>query len=136
MTTNTANTANTASANKKRVTAQDVAMLMLVGGGVEAVTRLHESAGIVAGTFDKAVELLAASPENADALADLRDSLFASEGTGARGRPAVAIGQTRTYRVQEVGDTGAFIRLPVGLLGLEKGQTATVSFENGKITVR
>jgi hypothetical protein len=135
MTTNNANAA-TVNTAKKRVTAQDVAMLMLVGGGVEAVTRLHETAGIVAGTFDKAVELLAASPENADALADLRDSLFASEGSGARGRPAVTIGQTRSYRVQEVGETGAFIRLPVGLLGLQKGQTATVSFENGKITVR
>ena len=137
MTTNNANNANNANnTNKKRVTAQDVAMLMLVGGGVEAVQRLHDSAGIVAGTFDKAVELLAASPENADALADLRDTLFASEGSGARGRPAVAIGQSRTYRVQEVGETGAFIRLPVGLLGLAKGQSANVHFEDGKITVR
>jgi hypothetical protein len=131
---NASNTVNTT--NKKRVTAQDVAMLMLVGGGVEAVQRLHDTAGIVAGTFDKAVELLAASPENADALADMRDALFGSEGSGARGRPAVAIGQTRTYRVQEVGETGAFIRLPVGLLGLAKGQTASVHFEDGQITVR
>lgn len=136
MTTNNANTVSNTNTNKKRVTAQDVAMLMLVGGGVEAVQRLHDTAGIVAGTFDKAVELLAASPENADALADMRDALFGSEGAGARGRPAVAIGQSRTYRVQEVGETGAFIRLPVALLGLAKGQVATVHFEDGKITVR
>lgn len=134
MTTNNAFNA-AVTTNKKRVTAQDVAMLMLVGGGVDAVKALHVSAGIVAGTFDKAIELLGASPENADALADLRDELFASEGNGARGRPAVQIGQSRTYRVQEVGETGAFVRLPVGLLGLAKGSTATVTFQDGRIIV-
>lgn len=135
MTTNNANNAVTTVTNKKRVTAQDVAMLMLVGGGVDAVKALHTSAGIVAGTFDKAIELLGASPDNADALADLRDELFTSEGAGARGRPAVQIGQSRTYRVQEVGETGAFVRLPVGLLGLAKGQSATVTFQDGRIIV-
>jgi hypothetical protein len=129
------NTASTVAARKGRVTAQDVAMMMLVGGGVEAVRACHDVNGIVSATFDKAIELLAGSPDNAEALADLQDELFQAS-TGARGRPAVTVGQSRSYRVQEVGETGAFIRLPVALLGLTKGQTATVLFLDGVITVK
>lgn len=121
-------------ARKARVTAQDVAMLMLIGGGVPAVAALHERSGIAEKTLDAAVDLLSADTEKAAALAAFRDDAFPGS-DGVRGRAPARVGDVRGYRVQEVGETGAFIRLPVALLGLAKGDTASVSFADGRIVV-
>ena len=126
-----------APARKVRVTAQSVAFLALTEG-VAAVTRLHNSPGseIAAATFDSACDLLASQPETQSALVALRSDLFGDDEPGARGRPAAKVGDSRAYKVQQVGEMDPFIRLPVSLLGLAKGQAATVTFENGRITVR
>ena len=128
------NTVNTA--RKVRITSQQVAFLALTEG-VGAVETLHGKPGceIAPATFAAAVELLATQPETAAALSALADAL-APESSGERGRPAAKVGESRTYRVQEVNDSGAFIRLPVGLLGLAKGGVATVTFDNGVIRVK
>ena len=127
----------TAPARKVRVTAQSVAFLALTEG-VAAVTRLHNTPGseIAAATFDSAVDLLASQPEVAASLVALRSDLFGDDEPGARGRPAAKVGDSRAYKVQQVNDTDPFIRLPVSLLGLAKGSTATVTFEDGRIIVR
>lgn len=119
---------------KLRVTGNDVALAMLVGGGCDAVRELHNKSEIAPATFAKAVVLLEARPETAAELSELAEELCPA-GTGQRGRPSVAIGDTRSYRTQEVGDTGCFIRLPVGLLGAAKGEPVKVAFSAGKITV-
>ena len=126
----------TAPARKVRVTAQSVAFLALTEG-VDAVTRLHNSPGseIAAATFDSAVDLLASQPEVAASLAAIRSDLLGADEPGARGRPAAKVGDSRAYKVQQVGEMDPFIRLPVSLLGLAKGSTATVTFEDGRITV-
>ena len=126
----------TAPARKVRVTAQSVAFLALTEG-VAAVTRLHNSPGseIATATFDSAVDLLASQPEVAASLAAIRSDLFGDDEPGARGRPAAKVGDSRAYKVQQVGEMDPFIRLPVSLLGLAKGSTATVTFENGRIIV-
>ena len=128
---------NVAPARKVRVTAQSVAFVALTEG-VDAVLAMHAKPGheIAPATFQGALDLLAGQPETASALEALRSELFGEGGTGERGRPAAKIGESRTYRVQEVNDSGAFIRLPVGLLGLAKGGTATVTFDNGVIRVK
>jgi hypothetical protein len=69
-------------------------------------------------------------------LEALRSDLFGEGGTGERGRPSAKIGESRGYKVQQVGDSDPFIRLPVSLLGLAKGGTATVTFDNGVIRVK
>ena len=132
------NTVNTA--RKVRITAQQVAFLALTEG-VAAVETLHNKPGceIAPATFVGALKLLEGSTQqqkeaHAD-LAALADAL-APESSGERGRPAAKVGESRTYRVQEVNDSGAFIRLPVGLLGLAKGGVATVTFDNGVIRVK
>lgn len=119
---------NTAPARKVRITSQQVAFLALTEG-VNAVETLHGKPGceIAPATFAGAVDLLAGQPETAKALAALADSL-APESSGERGRPAAKVGESRGYRVQQVGDSDPFIRLPVSLLGLGKGATATVVF--------
>lgn len=129
---------NTNPARKVRVTAQEIAFLTLTEG-VAAVERKHNTPGheIATKTFADAVDLLAdaGKGEASAALAALADAL-APESSGERGRPAARVGESRQYRVQEVNDSGAFIRLPVGLLGLAKGGVATVTFDNGVIRVR
>ena len=126
-----------APARKVRVTAQSVAFLALTEG-VAAVTRLHNSPGseIAAATFDSACDLLASQPETQSALVALRSDLFGDDEPGARGRPAAKVGDSRAYKVQQVGEMDPFIRLPVSLLGLAKGQSATVTFEDDHIIVR
>jgi len=130
-------TQNTAPARKVRVTAQTVAFLALTEG-TDAVSRLHATPGseIAPATFDAAVELLASQPETAAALAGMRADLFGDDAPGERGRPAAKVGESRTYKVQQVGDGDPFIRLPVSLLAAVKGGTVTVTFGRDGITVR
>ncbi|NBV77994.1 hypothetical protein EBR66_07550 [bacterium] len=129
-------TTNTNNARKVRITSQQVAFLALTEG-VGAVETLHGKPGceIAPATFAAAVDLLATQPETAMALAALADSLH-PESSGERGRPAAKVGDVRSYKVQQVGDSDPFIRLPVSLLGLTKGAVATVFFDNGVIRVK
>jgi hypothetical protein len=128
---------NVAPVRKVRVTSQQVAFLALTEGA-DAVASLHSKPGceIAPATFDAAVDLLAGQPQVREALEALRSDLFGEGGSGERGRPAAKIGESRGYKVQQVGDSDPFIRLPVSLLGLAKGGTATVTFDNGVIRVK
>jgi len=128
---------NVAPVRKVRVTSQQVAFLALTEGA-DAVATLHARPGceIAPATFDAAVDLLAGQPQVREALEALRSDLFGEGGTGERGRPAAKLGDSRAYKVQQVGDSDPFIRLPVSLLGLAKGGTATVTFDNGVIRVK
>jgi hypothetical protein len=128
---------NVAPVRKVRVTSQQVAFLALTEGA-DAVSALHSRPGceIAPATFDAACELLAGQPAVREALEGLRSDLFGEGGSGERGRPAAKLGESRGYKVQQVGDSDPFIRLPVSLLGLAKGGTATVTFDNGVIRVK
>jgi hypothetical protein len=128
---------NTVPARKVRVTAQQVAFLMLTEG-TGAVLSLHLKPGceIAPATFDAAVDLLAGQPDHREALSGIRSDLFGDDTPGERGRPAAKVGESRGYKVQQVGDSDPFIRLPVSLLGLGKGGVATVTFDNGVIRVK
>jgi hypothetical protein len=127
---------NVAPVRKVRITSQQVAFLALTEG-VAAVTALHAKPGceIAPATFDGACDLLASQPETQAALVALRADLFGDDEPGARGRPAAKVGDSRSYKVQQVNDMDPFIRLPVSLLGLAKGATATVTFHDGRIVV-
>lgn len=122
---------------KVRVTAQQVAFLMLTEGAI-SVERLHHKPGceIAAATFNGAIELLATQPQQREALEALRDTLLGGGEAGERGRPAARVGESRAYKVQQVNDSDPFIRLPVGLLGALKGETVTVTFGKDGITVK
>ena len=122
---------------KVRVTAQQVAFLMLTEGAA-SVEKLHHKPGceIAPATFDGAVELLASQPQQREALEALRAQILGDGAPGERGRPAAKVGDSRDYKTQQVGDSDPFVRLPVGLLGALKGQTVTVTFGNGVITVK
>lgn len=122
---------------KVRVTAQQVAFLMLTEGAA-SVEKLHHKPGceIATATFNGAIELLATQPQQREALETLRDTLLGGGEAGERGRPAAKVGEARAYKVQQVGESDPFIRLPVGLLGALKGETVTVLFGKDGITVK
>lgn len=122
---------------KVRVTSQQVAFLMLTEG-VKAVSALHAKPGheIAAATFDGAVDLLSSQTEAQSQLLALREELIGSDEPGERGRPAAKIGESRSYKVQQVGDGDPFIRLPVSLLGAVKGGVVSVTFGRDGITVK
>lgn len=50
-----------------------------------------------------------------------------------RGRTMPRAGDTRTYRAQQVGDGGVFLRLPLEALGAAKGNIVSVSFQVDRI---
>jgi hypothetical protein len=124
---------NVNTARKAIVSAKDIA-LALATGGASKVRDLHNGSGFTAKTLDGAIALFDGT-EHGNTLTALRGELFATVSNGRRGRPAVAVGASREYTVQEVGETGAFVRLPVGLLGLMKGDKVSVTFDECGITV-
>jgi hypothetical protein len=126
---------NVNSTRKPIVTAKDIA-LDLATGGAAKVREKFVNEGFTVKTLDGAIALFGGVETDLGAtLSALRGELFTTVSNGRRGRPAVAVGATREYSVQEVGETGAFVRLPVGVLGLIKGDTVTVTFDDGVITV-
>ena len=124
---------NVNTARKSIVRAQDVALAFLMGG-IGAVQKLHTDKGFTAATLDNAIETRTEGGQDTAKLVELRGKLF-TKSTGARGRKAASVGDTRNYSVQEVAETGAFVRLPVGLLGLVKGDEVRVTFLDGRIVV-
>jgi hypothetical protein len=124
---------NVNTARKSIVRAQDVALAFLMGG-IGAVQKLHTDKGFTAATLDNAIETMTEGGQDTAKLVELRGKLF-TKSTGSRGRKAATVGDSRNYSVQEVGETGAFVRLPVGLLGLVKGDEVRVTFLEGRIVV-
>ena len=120
-------------ARKSIVSAKDLA-LAVVMHGVKGVTDLHNSKGFTVKTLDGAIDVVGADTDHGITLAACRANLFPAS-NGVRGRKGATTGESRDYSVQEVGETGAFVRLPVGLLGLCKGDTVTVHFEEDRIVV-
>lgn len=124
---------NVNTARKAIVSAKDIA-LAVVTGGASKVRDLHNGSGFTAKTLDGAIALFDGT-EHGNTLAALRSELFSTVNSGVRGRKPATVGATREYTVQEVGETGAFVRLPVGLLGLVKGDKVSVTFDDGVISV-
>ncbi len=121
---------------KNTVQAKDIVIAMMLDG-IAGVESLHTEKGFTKATCNTAAKLL--DEKSKDTLAhELR--VFAADtfggGSGQRGRSAVKVGESRVYSVQQVGEAGAFIRLPVDLLGATKGTNVTVTFHGDHIVVR
>lgn len=130
---NNNNTANTAT---ERSNKKDVVMALMFEG-LQGVQSLYAKTAFSRGVVDGAIEQLVngGKSDEADQLSQWSDEAFGPRGDGTRGRKPAAIGDSRTYLVQQVNDGSPFIRLPVDLLNAGKGATVTVHFADGKITV-
>jgi len=56
-------------------------------------------------------------------------------GSTGRGRAAPSMGETRSYKAQQVRTGGPFLRLPLDVLGVDKGNAIRVRFDNNQIIV-
>lgn len=66
------------------------------------------------------------------------EALMALRGIGlvGRGRAAPALDETRLYKAQALKDGGAFLRVPLAPLGVNKGDVVKVSWKDGRVIIR
>jgi len=129
----------------KKITTQVVLLAYFQAGqgsnGLEAIRALHEDSqqagrgGISAKTLLSTMEGLNLSSEDEGVFECLIEELVGPLGTGQRGRSAPQVGDSRSYKAQQVKDGSTFLRLPLDTLGGEKGESFNVSFEEGRIVV-
>jgi hypothetical protein len=119
--------------NTKRsiVSFKDVQISFLVDGisGVEKLVGNRKSAGTL---IRRALRELEAQGKNVDALKKYVGERYATQG---RGRSMPNTGDERSYRAQQIGDGGSFLRLPLTPIGVKKGGVVKVRFEADRVIV-
>lgn len=122
-------------ARKKPVTHKDLTMTYMMKG-VNALDPFLADHTDPVGVLGKVRETLVANSQDTDAIDEKIAFWTEKRQPGVKGRKPVAIGESRTYSVQQIGDDGdEFVRLPVSLLGLAKGSKVSALFADGQIIV-
>lgn len=106
-----------------------IAYLMEGIGGVE---KLMESGQVSKPTIRRALKKF---HETGAVPAEFERWVAERVGPIGRGRSAPSIGETRSYKVQQIKNTGPFLRLPLDSLAINKGGVVRVRFEDNKIVV-
>ena len=97
------------------------------------IRKLVETGKVSSSAVHRAAEDLKAQfPDRADLLTKYADSVAPAD--RGRGRVAAKIGDERDYKAQKIGGNEAFIRLPLGVLEVKKGQLITVRFAADRLT--
>jgi len=118
-------------AKSEKVIYKDVEIAYLAEG-LNAVKTMIEG-GIKPAVVRRAADELSVKyPEKADMLRMFVENSYPST---VRGRLPPTAGEERDYKAQQVKTGAPFLRLPLDLLGIKKGQVATVSFNEDKIEV-
>lgn len=101
--------------------------------GLSAVQKLIEEQRVKAGTVRRAAKELAAKyPDKADMLRKFVENNFPET---IRGRLPPVDGDEREYKAQQVKNGAPFLRLPLDVINVKKGQIARVRFTADKIEV-
>lgn len=117
---------------KEKITYKDV-VIMFLAEGLGLVQKLVETGKVSSSAVHRAAEDLKAQfPDRADLLTKYADSVAPAD--RGRGRVAAKIGDERDYKAQKIGGNEAFIRLPLGVLEVKKGQLITVRFAADRLT--
>jgi hypothetical protein len=114
----------------KRNNFKDVQLCYILEG-IEGVSNLAPLPGKK--TLIQAINGLTSRGLECDDLLDFTAASY--PGGNGRGRASIAIGESRTYKVQNVKGSGSFIRLPLSTLNVKKGDVVTVTFEDGTVNV-
>lgn len=112
-------------------------VITFLSKGPEAVTEAVQ-AGMVTGIVAARAltHLRKSDPSKVDALQQaITDGGLLPPGSKDRGRSAPVVGECRKYSAQQLSGGDAFIRLPLGALGVKKGAKVSVSFEDGRLVV-
>jgi hypothetical protein len=122
-----------ATRKKKRtlVSYKDVQLAYLLDG-VQAVDKQWRSGNVSKSTVRRAVKRLQEANEE---VAALERWVVENVGPIGRGRSAPQAGETRSYKAQQIGDGGPFLRLPLDSLGVKKTDFVRVHFEDERIIV-
>ncbi len=128
-------TKNTNKNNTVRITSKDLEIAFLIGD-LAGINDLVKQAGKVPGkkVFNQALTSLDSKGLETAELAEFITDLFPSSGKG-RGKQQPVNGETRFYSVQKVKNSAPFIRLPLSIMGVERGQEVAVTFNGNKIVV-
>lgn len=120
------------SGSKRQIVSfKDVQIAYLLDGisGVEKILAGRKSAGTI---IRRALKELKAQGRSVDAMESYVGEKF---GSGGRGRSMPNVGEERKYKAQQIGDQGAFLRLPLTPLGVKKGGSVRVRFEADRVVV-
>lgn len=110
---------------------KDVQLAYLMEG-VSAVEALVRAKRASPSTIRRALKKLQEAGSDVTAL---ERWMAMNIGPIGRSRSAPAVGDLRSYKVQQVRGTGPFLRLPLDCLGVEKGGVIWVQFDGEKIVV-
>jgi hypothetical protein len=113
------------------VSFKDVQIAYLMEG-VTGVQHLMEQGKVSKPTIRRALRKF---HEQGNTPAEFERWVAEKVGPIGRGRSAPSVGETRSYKVQQIKNTGPFLRLPLDSLGIKKGGVVRVKFEDGKIVV-
>lgn len=119
---------------RKRTTLsfKDVQIAYLLNG-LPQIEKLHKDGKASSATIRRALSHLRNGGREVTTLERwIQDNL----GIGVRGRAAPQAGQERIYRAQQIKTSGPFLRLPLGALEVNKGESVTVRFEKDRIVVK
>ena len=119
---------------RKRTTLsfKDVQIAYLLNG-LPQIEKLHKDGKASSATIRRALSHLRSGGREVTTLERwIQDNL----GIGVRGRAAPQAGQERIYRAQQIKTSGPFLRLPLGALEVNKGESVTVRFEKDRIVVK
>lgn len=130
--TNAAKKKNTAATKDRGLSYKDVQIVFLTDG-LGKVEKLLNGGLISKQSLRRAAKEFA-NNKSAQAFVDFAASKLGKGGEG-RGRKLPEQGDTRTYKAQQVGKSGLFIRLPVSSIAHTKGEALHVSFGPGRILV-
>ncbi len=100
--------------------------------GLPAIEKMYANGLASKTTLRKALKKLQESGQDVKALEEWVIEQF---GASVRGRSSPMAGETRTYRAQQVTGSGPFLRLPLDVLGIQKGELVRVKFGETEVTV-
>lgn len=116
---------------KNHASFKDVQIRFLMDG-TDGVAGLYENGDVSKATVRRALRELKASGRDTASLERWVVERFGSTG---RGRAAPITGETRSYKAQQINTGGPFLRLPLDVLGVEKGGAVRVTFTEDHIVV-
>jgi len=119
---------------QKRITSKDLQISFLMGGLAEVNDSIKGSKTPGKKVWKDTLVALDAMGIEAGDLAAAVTAMFPASGKG-RGKQQPVDGEKRTYSVQVVRNSAPFIRLPLSILGVERGQEVNVTFGTKSVRV-
>lgn len=113
------------------VSFKDVQLAYLMNG-ISAVQELVDSNKASKSTVRRALKKM---QETGRDVSSLERWVAEHVGPIGRGRTAPSAGEMRSYKAQQIKNSGPFLRLPLDALGADKGSSVHVRFENDRIVV-